>query len=129
MKGKITIGRPHYGCGKEAISIQIEDHKSGIRFLDIELPLDGFAKALTGLSFVECEFKTRSLEFIGKTKETKEIEFQISGGFHNRKESAVMEAAIKTPKGWICSNYFNSQNSFFLRDNEDWARTSIYRYV
>ena len=61
MKGSISISRPSFGDGRQKISIQIKDIDSRVSFLDVEIDLDLFSSALTGLSEQACDFKVRGL--------------------------------------------------------------------
>ena len=130
MKSKVTISRPSFSSGKEIISLTVKDVSSKIRFLELEIKLDDFAKILTGLSEVECDMKIRGLEFVGKKKEMKNFEFLVGvQEYSNRKESAFSIAKGLVQSGWFVREYFDSKGSFFIKDGEDWARTIIYRYV
>ena len=134
-KGKITIGRPQYSSGKECITIHIEDKSSHIAFLDIEMKLDEFARAITGLGYVECEFECRGLKNVGKLYEIKPFTFLMpEHNYSNRKEIAEKETERVTPYGWETYTYFSSQDSFVRKnieggDIEVWANTHIYRWV
>lgn len=132
MKGKISISRPSYGDGKEKININIRDDESGIRFLEIEIGYPEFTQAITGLSSIECDFEVRGLDRIGKKLEIADIEFFVSSkGLYgsDRKDIARDAAKANTPDGWVADTYFGSQNSFFSKDDEEWARTTIRRWV
>ena len=129
MKGSITITSPTFGDGKEVISIQVKDETSRIRFLEVEIGYSDFTECLLGRSEIKCELKTRGLHNIGKNKETDKIEFKMPDGKGYNKDAAIKEAKKATPKGWECSVYFGSKNSFFTINNEYWAQTGIYRWV
>ena len=126
-KGKITISRPSYGDGREKIVISIEDRDAVVRFVEVELDLPEFAKAITGQGNINCELKYRNLEVLGKKRETKEITFKISDKYihSDRKQLAIEAAKEHTPEGWIASEYYGSQSSFFTKNNEQWAKTTI----
>ena len=130
IKGKITVSRPSYGDGREKIEITIEDRNAVISFLEIHMNLDDFAKCITG-EYVDCEFEARGLDNVGKVRETKTIKFKIADDYiySGRKPLAIEKAKKHTPDGWVASEYYGSQNSFFIKLNEQWATTSITRWV
>ncbi len=130
-KAKLTITRPICGDGRKVISIQVEDADAGIRFLELEVPLDNFSECLTGLSFVECDMKFRGLQNVGKKKERMPVTFQMPdhADYSNRKEVAKEIAQDQVPAGWLVSDYFDSQNSFFMKDGKEFARTNAVKWV
>lgn len=72
------------------------------------------------------------LERVGKVLELEKIEFPIDYGGYDRKnrETAACQAARQhCPEGWEPELHFRSQGSFFTRDGQPWARTSIRRWV
>ena len=131
-KGLISISRPQYCDGKEAISITIVDKASHEQFLDVEIPLAAFAAALTGLSRQDCDITARSLDVIGLTRETDMITFEISQDIRysrNKLEEVLKLAEEATPEGWIAPSYFGSQDSYFMDEGKYYARGRISRFV
>lgn len=129
QKAKITISRPQYGDGTRKISITVKDTQARHRFLSIEIDYDSFAECLTGLSETECEMEVRNLERVGKTREIMNIEFKMPGSSYGNKGIARAEVKKHLPEGWQSSDYFSSQNSFFKKDDVNYARTDAYRWV
>ena len=130
-KAKLTISRPQRSNGKRMISITVRDSDAGIEFLEIDISLESFAECITGLAYAECDIEFSGLENVGKQIERDTIEFEIPEYiyFGTRKEIAYKLAKETAPDGWIVSNYFGSQSSFFRKDGKDYARTSISRWV
>lgn len=129
IDGKITISRPTCGDGSEYISIRLRCESSRTRFLDLEMDYAEFAQALTGLSEVNCKIITRKLDRIGKTKETRPLEFMVPEGKHLDKSVAKDRATKEVPEGWVSDAYFNSTDSFFQKNGKYWARTTMSRWV
>lgn len=130
-KGKMTIRRPSYGDGKKKISITVKDVDAVTRFLSVEVDYDKFTEMLTGASETECEFDVEELSRVGKKRETQKIEFKMvkeHSGL-SRKEIARQLVDVICPDGWAASNSFGSQDSFFRKDGEEYARTTITRWV
>jgi len=130
FKGAITISRPQ-GNNCDYISISLVDEDSRIQFVDVEIKYSDFAQLITGLSYVPCEVECRGLENIGKKKVVKSFEFMISDNndWSNQKEKAIELADKVCPEGWKISKYFGSQDSFFTKDGQRWARTHIMKWV
>lgn len=61
MKGEVTISRN----SNDFVVISIHDEASGTRFVDLELSLENFAMAITGLARVSGEMKVRGLGHVG----------------------------------------------------------------
>jgi hypothetical protein len=129
VKVKMTITRPSYGDNKQRISITVTDNASHIQFLDLEMKLDDFACMMTGLAHVEAIGEARGLENVGKTKESKELIFELPNDTYSAREVAPKTCQNFADPGWTASPYFNSQNSFFKKDDKQFARTHQYRFV
>lgn len=132
MEGSITISRPH-GIKCDYISIKFRDESSRTGFMEARIRYADFAEALTGLSEVPCEITVRGLNRVGKQQEIDKIEFKVAGAKHKYGEElrrlAENSAKEHTPEGWEADKYYGSQNSFFTRYGETWARTTIRRWI
>ena len=132
MKGNITILVDGNGA-----RIEVEDESSGIRFLKINLSAEQFMACLGRLSMVKCDLELHGLNQIGKTLEVGKHEFKIPAELYNRRyeepdyfDKAAQELAqSQLTDGWIADSYFGSQGSFFQKDEEQWARVTIRRWV
>lgn len=130
MKGTLTISNPMYGCGKKKIRIDVTDETSRTRFLALELDLAAFAEAITGLAGIECDIDVHNLDRVGKKLEKREIEFLVAEKvWLHDKELAIDLAKAATPEGWVADTYYGSKDSFFTKDGDQWARTTIRRWV
>ena len=131
-KGKLTISRPSYSDGSQKIAISVEDKDAVIGFLSLEISYEDFAAAITGMGMMPCEFEVRGLESVGKKREDIKLEFKVCSGdiaFRERKDVAYKRAQEVAGPEWEASNYFDSQDSFFYKDKNLWARTTAYRWV
>lgn len=126
LVGRLTIGRRGCVVGEEDIVIEIED--DNLKFVKLTLSLDDMMRALTGLAMVRGEMVVSNLDKVGKVCISDTIEFPVGDGYRD-KEKAIAELPKYVPEGWIGSTYFGSQSSFFQRDGQTWATTSIYKYV
>ena len=131
MKGKITIL-----INRDSTTIELVDDASDVRFLEIKLTAEQLSAALSRMSMTDCEFTTRLLDVIGKKHENKTFEFKIpdtlnSNRYRNKSADSQLADYADTllSDGWKAEGYFGSQNSFFKKDGENWARCTIRRYV
>jgi len=125
----ITISRVR-GSDDPYIAVEITDDTSGMTFVCMKLALDAFAEAVTGLSCVHGSGEVNGLDRVGKKMEHKTFEFSLGKtGVFRDKEAAQKIVQKKCPKGWTPDDSFNSQNSFFDKDGERWARCIIRRWV
>jgi hypothetical protein len=74
-----------------------------------------------------CQFSVIGLEKIGKRHQHKTFEFPIPVGRNKIKAREIVSSIC--PEGWVPDKEFNSQDSFFIKDGEYWARTIIRRWV
>lgn len=130
IQGKLTISRVHSNTEDNYIEVRLCDPDAAIEFVTAKLSLADFASALTGLGRVPCELETRGLENVGKKLVTKTLEFpMLPDSDSGDKEAAIAAAKLRCPQGWTPDLYFGSQSSFFQRDGEPWARTTVRRWV
>lgn len=126
-EGRLTITRPTCSDGSEYVSIKVRDYDSVTVFLEIEVPLVNFAKAITGQAEIECTIKPRCLDNVGKKRISKDIEFEIIK--YGDKEEAMEKLQHFNNDGWVASSYFGSQNSFYTKNDINYARTSAHKWV
>ena len=131
IAGAISIHRTQNSMGPDVMHLVLRDDTSRINFAEVSMTLEAFALAVTGLAGVPCEIEVDGLEYVGMRKETASHEFPIPCNVYdaNRNELARQEARRTCPAGWIPGDYFNSQDSFFTRGEQTWARCTIRRYV
>jgi len=129
-KARLTISR-YQGDGG-GIHIRVKDEEAGIEFLDLEVSLEEFANALTGMGMVPANMEVRGIENVGKRIERMTFTFPLPEytTYKDRKRIAAQVAQEVAPEGWTASSYFGSQESFFTgEDGLIHARTSLYRWV
>ena len=119
MNGKITISRYNDFRNKEPIHITITDEKSGVTFCDIEMSLESFSRAITGLSLQECNISIHNIDRIGMKREMKKEFIKISKGSFglsdNEKEELLKPYNID---GWIGSKYDIGNHHNFSHKND-----------
>lgn len=132
LQGKLTISRPSNGSGRRYITIRIHDELSGTEVIDLEIGLEEFAEAVTGMGYVPCEFELQA-EFAGKKREIKRVLVECGESWLEAKRTPARQAEYVAQKfapyevdGWIGSqyDYFNFHNK-----NGDFMNVSFTRYV
>lgn len=129
---KITISRPSRGDGREVITVSVKDANSRMRFLDLTLNLDDFAKAITGHAEIECEMEVKGLDKVGKVRvvepRSKECPLPSYSG------RGILGQWLKEngqEEGWTIDHYLGSQNSIGTLTDSDGCILNYYvfKYV
>lgn len=112
LKGKLTIGRRGI-IGEDYISINLEDSNSHLRVLELDISLDNLMRALTNLSYVDCEytFNKKACDLFGKTQEVKTVSMpsNLLNGIYNKKSRSK-----------IVKNWFDEQQ-FLGNISKEWS--------
>jgi len=127
----VTISRIT-GIEEGNIQISIKDENSNIDFIKISIDFADFAKCITGLAASPCKGTVSGLNIVGKTMQMDTLEFEMPENSHyssGRVEIARKIAKEKCPKGWDFDTGFHSQSSFFTKDNKNYARCTIRRWI
>jgi hypothetical protein len=130
---KLTDARITILASDEGATITVHDMTACIEFLEIKLNAEQFCAALGRLGYVHCEAEVRGLEHVGMKQQRRRLEFEIDKNvqFDRREKPERLFSAARaaTPDGWEFDRAFNSQGSFFNRDNKNFACTTIRRWV
>jgi hypothetical protein len=125
MKMKISIL-----VSGDATVIEVHDENASCIFAKIEMTPEQFCSALGRLARVDCKGDIYNLKKIGKKMEMKTIEFKMPKNCYTRQKEIAIETAKKhTPKGWTADTNYGSQNSFFTKNNKEYAQTTIRRWI
>ncbi len=131
----VTISRQSSTLSKDLIVVSISDKAAGIRqMVSVEMSLEDFARAATGIAEQPGRGRARQLEGCGRKQETKNFHFEMPPGsastYGDGRKKIAREAIRETcPHGWKPDLSFNSQNTFWKQDGKQWARTVIRRWV
>ncbi len=116
---------------KDKVIIEVQDENASTKFLEIRMSPESFVNATMGrLALTRCTAEVSSLEKIGKKMEHKPFEFRMPifiGA--NRGLTTRAQVKLVSPIGWEPDLYFSNRDSFFTKDGEEWARTTIRRWV
>ena len=115
----------------EYTEIELIDRTSGVRLAIAKLTPEQLSKALGRLAYTPCEIEVSSeFDKLNKTMIVDKLvfPFKYDGIYKERELLAAEEAKKHTPEGWEADNYFNSQNSFFSKDGQQFASCTIRKW-
>ncbi len=119
--------------GEPGVTIELHDYDASVMFAKVTLTPEQWVSAMSRLGYVECEIEVYGLDKLGKKMINEPFEFCL-GKSSKYTASELKDVAIEMvkeacPDGWIADSYFQSQDSFFFKDGETWARTTIRKWV
>lgn len=126
-EARVSIHFNEDGC-----VIELIDNDSRTTFARVRLNPVQSVQALGRLSHTTCQIEVNGLDKVGKKQIHKPFEFKLPDNFDKYKRDIdfVGELAnASCPEGWFVDNYFGSKGSFFEKDGEQWARTTIRSWV
>lgn len=117
--------------GEESTTIDIYDKDASTRFASIKLTPEQLSMALSRLSHTPCSIEVHGLDRVGKLHENKQFEFEIPENLRGSKYADELReiAQPQLTDGWIVSDLFQSQGSFFQKNGKQYARCTIRRWV
>jgi len=108
FKGNISITRG----SNNMINIRIRDNDSRTEFVDVEMTLEDFASAVTGLAAVDVVGDVRGLDRVGKVKVLESRQTTYPGAIYDdraKQESYIVENCQE--EGWEVIPALRSQGS------------------
>jgi len=126
---KLNDGRITMLASENGMIIELRDNDASVVFAKVEMNTKQLAQALSRLGYTTCKIEVQGLDKLGKKMEIDKLVFEIPDDWYNEKELAMTLVKEKCPEGWTPDLYFNSQNSFFIKDGVRFARTTIRRWV
>lgn len=149
VSGNIRIGRVMSNQTDDYMTLELEDEKSGILFVQVKLSMADYGKVIAGLSNIKCTMEVRGLHgnenHIGKRHERKkgraviskeDYEFLMLGNENRHTQHELLVKWLETyhsEEGWHINPYLGSRGSIESADgNWNGAKAinfSYYRYV
>jgi hypothetical protein len=129
---QIDEGRIDIRPKEDGVQIVITDRIANTVIAEAHLTPEQFCEALSHVSKVKCNVLIGDVNRIGKKHENEMFEFKLPEGttIWSREELDLRALAqSQLENGWIADGYFGSQNSFFEKDGEPWARCTVRRWV
>ena len=117
--------------GGDSTTIKIEDDKANAVICVVTLTPEQLSLALSRTAMVPCRCEVGDLSKIGKTHECQTFEFPTTGGRNIILLIKDCEKHLQenNMSDWTPDRYFSSQNSFFNKNGEHWARVTIRRWI
>jgi hypothetical protein len=111
--------------------IVVEDRRSSLTLVRLQLSPEQFLSAMSRLSGVRCDGIVGDLSKIGKRMEVSSFTFPMPETSWKQQREVAKELALKLcPAGWTPDLYFTSQGSFFDDDKGGKnARSTMRRWV
>jgi len=123
-------GRISLLIDERGLTVEVYDEASGECVVDLELPPKETCQALGRLVHIPCKVRYGELDRVGKKMETDYIVFPIPKHDYNDRNRVATEACAQyCPEGWIADNYYGSQGSFFEKEDQQYARCTVRRWV
>lgn len=117
---------------RDYTTIELIDSDSSTTFATAILTPEQLSSALSRMVYTDCNIEVSELGRVGKKMEHKYLEFPINaqGIYGNDRVKIASETSKQfIPEGWISDDYYSSQQSFFTKDNQQYARVIIRRYI
>lgn len=124
LTGKITMSMNAH----DGLRIEINDEASVTQVIRLHMSAEDAFAMLSGHARQPCEFLLMNAGKAGKRRETRTLEFPLEKNMCDREEIAAV-AQTHLPDGWEIIGGFSNQNTFFQKDGEPWARTTIARWI
>lgn len=118
-------------------TIQIQDTGSRIQFIEITLTPEQLSAVLSRQAYVNCQLEVKGLEKVGTVQETMTFEFEMIETYDYKNRSTIahnyclaeMNAKGLLTEGWEADKSYSSQGSFFKKEDKQYARTTLRRWV
>ena len=132
--GRIDIARARDNTGRDFIQMRLEDEESGCAVFDVELSIENFGNAITGLGDIPCEFRVLGVERVGKRAEHKTVEVFLGDGTRSNEDSRIRDAVAKhEANGWRGRDADLKNRHKFVRRQEGtggaWYDVDYTRFV
>jgi hypothetical protein len=115
---------------RDKVVFTVTDEVSRTRLVEFSMTPEQFCAAIGRLACLPVELHIGRLDRIGKKHEHATHEFEIpTAGYYHRADATKTIGKKTCPEGWVVSDNFNSQNTYFTRDGKSMARCTIRRWV
>ncbi len=130
MTDEVYNGRITFLFSNKGSTFELYDHISATTVAEVILTAEQTLQMMSRLGRTKCSIEYGSLECVGKKMEMDHFEFPIPNVKYTEREKVAREIALREcPEGWIPDNYYGSKESFFRKDDQNYARVIIRRWV
>lgn len=126
IKGKADLGISRNS--HDRVSIRIRDDASGLNIVELELSLEEFALAVTGMFVPNVSATMTRDPHLGQEciSERRTVLYPDGGYDKDKAEKFLIENCQE--EGWILDTYLGAQNSRIYRDGKTYLNYGVYRY-
>jgi hypothetical protein len=129
MKGNVSIVRRTSNSG-EGILIEITDEKSNVRFLQVTMDLVDFAKVITGVGYIPCDFELMGVDKVGMVFEHKKVNIPVSTHKHFTEEELDELVGPLEVGGWVARrDSVNNHHNWVTQKDKKYVSVSFGRWV
>jgi len=125
LNGSLTISNSSNG----KVYLSFVDVNSNIKFLEVELSMEDFAKGVFGLAHRPCKYITKGLSELGKQYIQEDYTFEIMGLGNKEEARRIIKNLSEQDPEWLYSTYLGSQDSFFFKDGKYFCKITRFKYV
>ena len=129
IKASITLSKATGRDEGDYIRLVVRDDASRQAFVEIEMTMEEFALAITGLAHQTVPCEVRGLEFVGlqKVVERRHAVYPESLPQHNRDTQEAWLRENKQEEGWFVDASLRSQGS--VTGSPTTLHYSVYKYL
>lgn len=127
MDGKITISRTTHSKEGDSIRIRVQDNLSGVSFIEVQMTLENFALALTGLGYVDCGFELFRPDLVGKIEQNKTEFVPLRDTFWATDEERQEALRAFEVDGWKARNGDIKNSHNYTKDGK--VKVVFFRHV
>jgi hypothetical protein len=111
-EGKVQVSIGRTTGSKEYIHIIITDEDSRTRIVEVEMPLEEFAKCITGLSVCDIPATFGKLSLVGKKMEVKTLQLPLDYNNFDKFEQVVKPFEVD---GWVADKQDGINHHYLSR--------------
>jgi hypothetical protein len=136
---KAKLGMSRAGMGSDSyMRMEIEDATSGIRFIELEIPMEAFAYLVSGLHGVEATATLRGIENVGMKHEQKTELIMTPDDIPYKEqdnpelvEEVLSEYEVDGWKAYVPDlfNFHKREDDYSSGTKETYQRVGFHRYV
>jgi hypothetical protein len=117
---------------RDGLTLLLCDEDAGVTFAEVRLLPEHVYRLLTSNAKTPCaSAAVYDLHLLGKVQEWSTITFPLSACVSGAEAIALAKELViqYCPPGWEADSFFRTRDSFFTKDGECYAQTTIRRWV
>lgn len=113
---------------EDGLSIDVADKASNLPVFKIRLDKDKTLQVLSRYARTYCNMETYNLDKVGKKMRMATFYVNLGKVEWRDKKAARQKVLLCCPHEWQPDMYFDSQDSFFSFEGNEWVKTTIRRW-